>query len=248
MVVLNDMDRFHLVMDVIDRVPGLGHRAAWLRQQMADARTRHRAWIREHGEDLPEVARLDLARARARRRPGRRGLMDVLVVNAGSSSLKLSLLDPADYGPGRRPRSSTGIPAGPPRCPGPFVGGLPGVGAVGHRVVHGGPHLRRAGGHRRRRCAGRSRRPPTWPRCTSPGPWPASTRCSALLPGVPAVACFDTAFHAALPAAARTYALPAAWRRAVRAAPVRVPRPVPRLRGPARGPDARHRRRSGSGS
>jgi xylulose-5-phosphate/fructose-6-phosphate phosphoketolase len=55
MVVMNDMDRFHLVMDVIDRVPGLGDRAAWLRQKMADNRVRHRAYIREHGEDLPEV-------------------------------------------------------------------------------------------------------------------------------------------------------------------------------------------------
>jgi xylulose-5-phosphate/fructose-6-phosphate phosphoketolase len=56
MVVMNDMDRFHLVMDVIDRVPGLGGKAAWLRQEMADTRVRHRAWTREHGEDLPEVA------------------------------------------------------------------------------------------------------------------------------------------------------------------------------------------------
>jgi xylulose-5-phosphate/fructose-6-phosphate phosphoketolase len=56
MVVMNDMDRFHLVMDVIDRVPGLGNSAAWLRQQMADTRLRHHAWVREHGEDLPEVA------------------------------------------------------------------------------------------------------------------------------------------------------------------------------------------------
>jgi xylulose-5-phosphate/fructose-6-phosphate phosphoketolase len=55
MVVMNDMDRYHLVMDVIDRVPGLGDRAAWLRQQMADARTRHRAYTQEHGEDMPEV-------------------------------------------------------------------------------------------------------------------------------------------------------------------------------------------------
>jgi xylulose-5-phosphate/fructose-6-phosphate phosphoketolase len=55
MVVLNDMDRFHLVMDVIDRVPGLGDRAAWLRQKMVDNRVRHRAYVREHGEDLPEV-------------------------------------------------------------------------------------------------------------------------------------------------------------------------------------------------
>ncbi len=56
MVVMNDMDRFHLVMDVIDRVPGLDQRAARLRQLMTDTRTRHKAWTREHGEDLPEVA------------------------------------------------------------------------------------------------------------------------------------------------------------------------------------------------
>ncbi len=56
MVVMNNMDRFHLVMDVIDRVPGLSRTAAWLRQEMADIRARHWAWTREHGEDLPEVA------------------------------------------------------------------------------------------------------------------------------------------------------------------------------------------------
>jgi xylulose-5-phosphate/fructose-6-phosphate phosphoketolase len=55
MVMLNDMDRFHLVMDVIDRVPGLGTRAAPLRQQMADERLRHRAYTREHGDDPPDV-------------------------------------------------------------------------------------------------------------------------------------------------------------------------------------------------
>ena len=56
MLVLNDMDRFHLVMDVIDRVPGLGPRAADLRQLMADCRTMHREWITEHGEDMPQIA------------------------------------------------------------------------------------------------------------------------------------------------------------------------------------------------
>jgi xylulose-5-phosphate/fructose-6-phosphate phosphoketolase len=54
-VMLNDLDRFHLVMDVIDRVPGLGERAAGLRQQMADERLRHRAYTREHGDDSPDV-------------------------------------------------------------------------------------------------------------------------------------------------------------------------------------------------
>jgi xylulose-5-phosphate/fructose-6-phosphate phosphoketolase len=56
MVMLNELDRYHLVMDVIDRVPGLGPRAAALRQSMVDTRLRARTWTREHGEDLPEVA------------------------------------------------------------------------------------------------------------------------------------------------------------------------------------------------
>ncbi|MFE5245575.1 MULTISPECIES: phosphoketolase family protein [unclassified Streptomyces] len=56
MVVRNDLDRYRLVMDVVDRVPGLGVRAAAVRQAMADVRTRHHDWIREHGTDLPEVA------------------------------------------------------------------------------------------------------------------------------------------------------------------------------------------------
>jgi xylulose-5-phosphate/fructose-6-phosphate phosphoketolase len=55
MVMLNDMDRFHLVIDVIDRVPGLGARAAQSRQDMVDERLRHRAHTRETGEDMPDV-------------------------------------------------------------------------------------------------------------------------------------------------------------------------------------------------
>ena len=56
MVMMNDMDRYHLVMDVIARVPGLGSRAAGVHQQMMDARTRARLYTREHGEDIPEVS------------------------------------------------------------------------------------------------------------------------------------------------------------------------------------------------
>ncbi|MFE6710775.1 phosphoketolase [Streptomyces sp. NPDC057695] len=55
MVVRNDLDRYRLVMDVIDRVPGLASRAESVRRTMADARERHHAWIRQHGIDLPEV-------------------------------------------------------------------------------------------------------------------------------------------------------------------------------------------------
>ena len=63
MVMLNDLDRFHLVIDVIDRVPGLADRAGHLRQEMEDARLRARAYAREHGEDLPELARPSVSRA-----------------------------------------------------------------------------------------------------------------------------------------------------------------------------------------
>jgi xylulose-5-phosphate/fructose-6-phosphate phosphoketolase len=56
MLMLNDLDRFHLVIDVLDRVPGLAVRYAGLRQRMQDARTEARAWTRSHGEDVPSVA------------------------------------------------------------------------------------------------------------------------------------------------------------------------------------------------
>jgi len=55
MVVLNDLDRFHLATDVIDRVPSLGYRAAYLKQMLRDKLTEHHLYVRTHGEDLPEV-------------------------------------------------------------------------------------------------------------------------------------------------------------------------------------------------
>jgi xylulose-5-phosphate/fructose-6-phosphate phosphoketolase len=55
MVMLNDLDRFHLVMDVIDRVPGLSESCGRLRQEMSDRRIRARLYTREHGEDDPEI-------------------------------------------------------------------------------------------------------------------------------------------------------------------------------------------------
>jgi xylulose-5-phosphate/fructose-6-phosphate phosphoketolase len=56
MVLRNDLDRFHLVMDVIDRVPGLAMTAAHVRQEMVDQRVRAQAYAREHGEDAPEIS------------------------------------------------------------------------------------------------------------------------------------------------------------------------------------------------
>jgi xylulose-5-phosphate/fructose-6-phosphate phosphoketolase len=55
MAMMNDLDRYHLVMDVIDRVPGLEPRAGHLRQLMVETRLRARQYTREHGEDVPEI-------------------------------------------------------------------------------------------------------------------------------------------------------------------------------------------------
>ena len=56
MVMLNDLDRFHLVMDVLDRVPGLSESCGRLGQEMSDRRIRARAYTRDHGEDDPEIS------------------------------------------------------------------------------------------------------------------------------------------------------------------------------------------------
>ncbi|MGO9217422.1 MAG: acetate/propionate family kinase [Streptosporangiaceae bacterium] len=136
--------------------------------------------------------------------------MDVLVVNAGSSSLKLSLLDPAD-----QILAATEIDHWntdePPEALTSFLNGLTGVDAVGHRIVHGGPLLEAPAvitpKVRRAIEDATDLAPLHQPRALG-----GIDMVSALLPGVPAVACFDTAFHAGMPAAASTYALPAAWR------------------------------------
>jgi xylulose-5-phosphate/fructose-6-phosphate phosphoketolase len=55
MVMLNDLDRFHLVNDVIDRVPGLGPRAAYLKQALRDKLIDHKEYIEQYGDDMPEI-------------------------------------------------------------------------------------------------------------------------------------------------------------------------------------------------
>ncbi len=55
MVVLNDLDRFHLVMDVIDRVPQLGSRAAYVKQMLEDKLIEHKHYIQKYGDDMPDI-------------------------------------------------------------------------------------------------------------------------------------------------------------------------------------------------
>ena len=135
--------------------------------------------------------------------------MRVLVVNAGSSSVKLRLLDADDSLVAERdldaPQSRVDQ--------GSLVSALDGLEAdvVGHRVVHGGTRFRQAvrmdDEVLRELEALVDLAPLHQPKSLA-----ALRAVSAALPGVPAVACFDTAFHAGLPDAAATYALPAALR------------------------------------
>ena len=55
MTVLNDLDRFHLVMDAIDRLPQVGERGVYLKQELTDKLIEHKEYIRKNGEDMPEI-------------------------------------------------------------------------------------------------------------------------------------------------------------------------------------------------
>ena len=58
----NDIDRFHLVMDTVKRLPQLGNSAAYLIQEMKDKLVEHRQYITTHGQDMPEVRGLEVER------------------------------------------------------------------------------------------------------------------------------------------------------------------------------------------
>lgn len=137
--------------------------------------------------------------------------MRILVVNAGSSSLKLRVIDPDDRLvasadlPAPRGRTDEGTMA-------EAIRGFGAVDAVGHRIVHGGSIYSRPVVIDRDVVA-RLRALTDLAPLHQPKSLAALDAVSAVLPGVPAVACFDTAFHAGIPAAAATYALPPEWRK-----------------------------------
>ncbi len=134
----------------------------------------------------------------------------LLVVNAGSSSLKLRVLDAGDA-----VVASEDLPAPQGRSElealRNAIRSFGAVGAVGHRIVHGGSRFLGpvlvAGDVRRRLEALTDLAP-----LHQPTSLEALDAVGGILPEVPAVACFDTAFHASLSAAASTYAIPREWR------------------------------------
>ncbi len=136
--------------------------------------------------------------------------MRVLVVNAGSSSLKLRVLDAED-----RIVGSADLPMTRERADEAAIAeairGFGEIDAVGHRIVHGGTRFRepvRVDGD----VVARLRELTDLAPLHQPKSLAALDAVAAVLPDVPAVACFDTAFHADLPAGASTYALPREWR------------------------------------
>lgn len=135
----------------------------------------------------------------------------VLVVNAGSSSLKLRLLGPDDTVEAAHDIEPWTGDADPSVLE-PFGQALRGADAVGHRVVHGGSELQQATILDDAVIARIEALTPLAP-LHQPRALAAIRAVRAARPDVPAVACFDTAFHATLAPAAATYALPEEWRR-----------------------------------
>jgi len=135
----------------------------------------------------------------------------VLVVNAGSSSLKLSLLDAADAVIAAVELDAPRARADADELREALRSPLAQADAVGHRIVHGGERFRAAVRIDEQVRAALGALVELAP-LHQPKSLAALDAVSAALPELPAVACFDTAFHATLAPAAATYALPAQWR------------------------------------
>ena len=137
--------------------------------------------------------------------------MRVLIVNAGSSSLKLRLLEEDDSLAASVDLSLTNGEIESPEVA-KAVAGMPAPDAVGHRIVHGGERFRDPV-RIDREVREALRELVDLAPLHQPKSLAALDAVSGAISDAPAVACFDTAFHASLPQAARTYALPEEWRR-----------------------------------
>jgi len=135
----------------------------------------------------------------------------VLAVNAGSSTVKLSLIGERNETLDARELAAPRSQVDPDELAAALERGLGKADAVGHRIVHGGERFRDAVRINDEVEAALRELSELAPLHQAKS-LAALDAVSAALPGVPAVACFDTAFHADMPAGARTYALPAAWR------------------------------------
>jgi acetate kinase len=137
--------------------------------------------------------------------------MRVLTVNAGSSSLKLALIDEQDETIEARELDAPGARVDPDQLREALGSPLGQADAIGHRIVHGGRRFHTAV-RIDEEVEGALRELSDLAPLHQPKSLAALDAVSEALPEVPAVACFDTAFHATLPDAAATYALPAEWR------------------------------------
>jgi acetate kinase len=133
----------------------------------------------------------------------------VLTVNTGSSSVKLRLLGSDDTVLAEHEHEAPGVDIDPDAL-GAAIDALGDADAVAHRVVHGG--RRRAAARLDAALADELRALSPLAPLHQPKAMAAAAAASRARPELPAVACFDTAFHAELPAAAATYAVPAQWR------------------------------------
>ncbi|GIK83215.1 MAG: acetate kinase [Alphaproteobacteria bacterium] len=137
--------------------------------------------------------------------------MRVLVVNAGSSSLKLGLLDDDGSILAERNLAAPRAEVDSGEVAEALESGLGDADAVGHRIVHGGSRFQ-APLRLDSEVAGALWELADLAPLHQPKSLAALKAVSEALPAIPAVACFDTAFHATMPPKAATYALPAAWR------------------------------------
>ena len=209
MTVMNQLDRFNLAMDVIDRVPRLQATSGSAREQLKNKLIEHKIYIqlarRGHGGD-PRLAW---------RGPRRRAPPSALSRARAGGQRRVE--QPEARGARRRPRGRRhhgGALGGRGRPHTRARASSTGAGRRRRGRPPGGPRRSatdRSRAHRRRRARLPGVDRATSRRCTTRGRCRASAPYAGCCPRVPEVACFDTTFHADLPPAARTYALPREW-------------------------------------